>query len=169
MRAAVPLHRLIGKREPFESLTQEAFLNLWRASELLEQLHDALFAGHGLTAPQYNVLRILRGEHPEPLSMQAVARRLVTRAPDLTRLIDRVVAAGWAKREASARDRRSMLVSVTPAGMELMERLEGPLIGMHDRQLGHLSGEELKALIELLEKARAPHERAGETALAEPA
>src|SRR5437762_14094222 len=74
----------------FDSLEQEAFLSLWRTYDRLRALEDELFARFDLTPQQYNALRLLRAEHPEPVPTLALADRLVSRAPDITRLLDKL-------------------------------------------------------------------------------
>src|SRR5690606_18237415 len=84
-------HGGAGKvRGRFDSPEQEAYLNLWRTYDRLRALEDELFARFELTAQQYNALRLLQARHPEPMPTLAVAGRLVSRAPDITRLLDRL-------------------------------------------------------------------------------
>lgn len=146
------------KPSRFDSPQQEAYLNLWRTYDRLRMLEDELFARHDLTAQQYNVLRLLRARHPEPVPTLALARRLVSRAPDITRMLDKLEQHGWIRRERPVENRRQVLVRISPAGIELLDRLEGPVRECHRRQLGHMSGAELKKLILLLRSAREPHE-----------
>jgi MarR family transcriptional regulator, organic hydroperoxide resistance regulator len=144
----------------FDSLEQEAFLNLWRTYDRLKALEEALFAEYGLTAQQYNALRLLRGEHPNPLPTLAVAARLISRAPDITRLIDKLEVRDLVARKREATNRRVVMVAITPAGLTLLETIAQPLAACHRRQLGHLSPSRLRQLIELLAAARQPHEDA---------
>ena len=111
-----------------------------------------------MTAHQYNVLRILRGEHPRALSMSEIGDRLVTRAPDTTRMLDRIVECGLARRDVPSNDRRAVHVSITEEGIRLLKKMDRPLLKCHKRQLGHMSEKELKQMVRLLEKARSPHE-----------
>ncbi|MBX3385583.1 MAG: MarR family transcriptional regulator [Phycisphaeraceae bacterium] len=162
----------IGKREGFDSASQEAYLSLARTASELGGGFAALFRSSGLSESSYNVLRILRGHHPEGIPSQTIGREMVVRVPDVTRLVDRLVRAGLAERERlrldrrgkrvagelpdrSARpDRRCVLVRITPAGLSLLAKLDRPVMALHDRQLGHMSRAELVALIELLGRAR---------------
>jgi DNA-binding MarR family transcriptional regulator len=148
-----------GRR--FDSPEQEAYLALWRTYDRLRAIEDELFAGFGLTAQQYNVLRLLRAEHPYPVPTLSLADKLVSRAPDVTRMFDKLVAVGLAERRRSLRDRRAVLVGLTAVGLALLDEIAGPLRACHERQLGHLSGEQLAALTGLLKAARAPHEPPG--------
>ena len=144
----------------FDSPQQEAFLNLWRTYDRLRMLEDELFARHGLTAQQYNALRLLRAAHPEKVATLHLASRLVSRAPDITRLIDKLAEAGWVERLRLPGDRRSVHVGITPAGIELLRGLSTEVRQCHERQLSHLKPGELKTLTDLLRKAREPHEPA---------
>jgi DNA-binding MarR family transcriptional regulator len=141
----------------FDSSQQEAYLALWRTYDRLRSLEDDLFAGFDLTAQQYNLLRLLRGAH-DPVPTLALAERLVSRAPDITRMLDRLEKDGFISRVRSTSDRRTVLVALTAHGRALLERVAGPLRACHERQLGHLAANELKSLIALLKTARAPHE-----------
>src|ERR1700722_5786214 len=144
----------------FDSAEQEAYLNLWRTYDRLRMLEDELFGGHGLTAQQYNALRLLRGSHPERLPTLAGAARLVARAPAITRMIDRLAERGLVDRERPADNRRVVLVGITAAGLELLRKRDGPVRECNRRQLGHLKPEELAELVRLLRRSRGPHEEA---------
>src|SRR6478752_1237562 len=142
-------------RRRFDSPEQEAYLALWRTYDRLRALEDELFAGFDLTAQQYNLLRLLRAAH-EPIPTLAVAERLVSRAPDITRMLDRLEKDGFISRVRSTSDRRTVLVSLTARGKALLDRIAEPLRACHQRQLGHLAANELKSLIALLKAARQP-------------
>ena len=144
----------------FDSPQQEVYLSLWRTYDRLRMLEDKLFAQHGLTAQQYNALRLLKAEHPSTLPTLALASRLVSHAPDITRLLDRLVDAGLVVRERMADNRRVVQVGITEAGLALLKRLEEPVRRCHKAQLGHLSTEQLRSLVELLRASRSPHEEA---------
>ncbi|QDU18132.1 HTH-type transcriptional regulator MhqR [Urbifossiella limnaea] len=142
----------------FDSPEQEAFLNLWRTYDRLRALEDELFAGFELTPQLYNLLRLLKAARPAAVPTLALADRLVSRAPDVTRMLDKLEARGLVSRVRSVEDRRSVLVEVTDAGLALLARIAAPLRACHARQLGHLSPDDLERLTELLKAARAPHE-----------
>lgn len=146
------------KTSRFDSPQQEAYLNLWRTYDRLRMLEDELFARHDLSAQQYNVLRLLRAKHPEAVPTLILAKRLVSRAPDITRMLDKLEQRGWIERERPAENRRQVLVTITMPGRELLERLDEPVRDCHRRQLGHMSALELKKLTQLLGMARQPHE-----------
>ncbi len=155
--------RTASPRKPrhFDSLEQEVFLNLWRTYDRLRALEDELFGRYELTPQQYNALRLLRGEHPRAVPTLALAARLVSRAPDITRLLDKLERRGLIERDRPAENRRVVRVRVTDAGLALLRSLDTPVGECHDRQLGHLSAEQMRTLAELLRLARAPHEEPG--------
>lgn len=142
----------------FDSLQQEAFLNLWRSYDRLKILEDDLFCQHDLTAQQYNALRLLKAHSPEKVPTLQLAAQLVSRAPDITRLLDRLYARGFIDRERKEANRRTVYVGITEKGLELLTTLTKQVRECHLRQLGHLSPEELKQFTDLLRKARLPHE-----------
>src|SRR5262249_22550317 len=137
------------KKRRFDSLAQEVYLNLWRTYDRLQLIEEELFAGFDLSAQQYNVMRLLRG-HPEGLQTLAVARRLVSRAPDITRILDKLELRGLVRRHRPEDNRRVVLVAITDAGMALLKKLDGPVRECHQRQLGHLSQADQKRLVVLL-------------------
>jgi DNA-binding MarR family transcriptional regulator len=146
------------KTRHFDSPEQEAFLNLWRTYDRLRAYEDELFGRWELTPQQYNALRVLRGNHPHKLATLALAARLVSRAPDITRLLDKLERRGLIERERSAENRRVVRVGITDAGLALLRELDAPVRACHARQLGHLSRGELRALVEMLREVRQPHE-----------
>jgi DNA-binding MarR family transcriptional regulator len=142
----------------FDSLEQEAFLGLWRTYDRLRALEDELFAKYGLTPQQYNALRLLLREHPATIRTLDLGGRLVSRAPDITRMLDKLEQSGLIARDRPADNRRVVRVGITPAGIALLDRLAEPLRDCHTRQLGHLQRKELKSLVAMLQAARLPHE-----------
>jgi DNA-binding MarR family transcriptional regulator len=148
-------------RRRFDSPEQEAFLNLWRTYDRLRQHEDELFSRHDLTPQQYNSLRLLRACWPAKLPTLVLASRLVSRAPDITRLLDRLAERGLIERERLADNRRVVAVGITEAGLRLLDELDEAVRDCHHRQLGHLKPAELKTLVQLLRAARAPHEPPG--------
>jgi DNA-binding MarR family transcriptional regulator len=148
----------VRKGRGFDSLEQEVFLNLWRTYDRLRALEDELFRDHDLTAQQYNALRLLRGARPDGLRTLELAARLVSRAPDITRLLDKLEQRGLIVRVRPPANRREVWVGITERGLALLDELAGPVRACHARQLGHLSAEQLETLTDLLRLARRPHE-----------
>ena len=147
-----------AKTRKFDSLEQEAYLSIWRTFDRLRSFDEALFAEWGLTAQQYNVLRLLQASQPEPMPTLSIAGKLVSRAPDITRMLDKLEESGLIERTRSATDRRAVLVSITPSGNVVLGEIVDKLKDCHEQQLGHLSATELRSLTQLLRKARMPHE-----------
>ena len=145
-------------RRQFDSPQQEGFLSLWRTYDRLRALEDELFGRYDLTPQQYNALRLLAAEHPERLRTLELARRLVSRAPDITRLLDKLQRRGLVDRERPPDNRREVRIGITESGLALLSELREPIRDCHVRQLGHLSRKELGELIGLLRLARGPHE-----------
>jgi DNA-binding MarR family transcriptional regulator len=143
----------IKKAKPFDSLEQEAFLNLARTCDLLASESAAVLKAVGISPPQYNVLRILRGAG-ESLACGEIADRMITRDPDMTRLLDRLEKRGLVSRCREQKDRRVVAARVTDAGLKLLADLDPQILAAHAKQLGHMSGDDLKQLIALLEAAR---------------
>jgi DNA-binding MarR family transcriptional regulator len=142
----------------FDSPEQEAYLHLWRTYDRLRMLEDELFLAHDLTAQQYNALRLLKAEHPATLPTLVLAGKLVSHAPDITRLVDRLEERGLVARQRMQGNRRVVQVGITDAGLALLKDLDQPVRQCHLKQLGHLSPTQLQALVELLRTARRPHE-----------
>jgi DNA-binding MarR family transcriptional regulator len=144
----------------FDSLEQEAFLNLWRTYDRLHLIEEELFGRYELTPQQYNALRLLRGEGDHKLATLVLASCLVSRAPDITRLLDKLEERGLIERERPPDNRRMVLIGLTDRGRNLLAELDDEVRATHARQLGHLSPEELGQFILLLKAARRPHEDA---------
>jgi DNA-binding MarR family transcriptional regulator len=121
---------------------------------------DQLFAKHDLTAQQYNALQLLKAEHPDTLPTLVLASRLVSHAPDITRMLDRLGERNLVRRDRMPDNRRVVQIGITDAGLALLKELEQPVRQCHEQQLGHLPLAQLKTLVELLRAVRRPHEAA---------
>ena len=136
------------------NLPQEAFIALARTGAALSDGLDKILGPQGLSLTQYNVLRILRGAGKAGLCRNEIAQRLITRMPDVTRLLDRMEAAGLVSRVRSTEDRRVVNTTLTKDGRVLVDDLDTEIDQTHKAQLGHLKDTELRTLIELLNRAR---------------
>ncbi len=145
-------------RRRFDSLEQEAYLNLWRTYDRLKAIEEELFAPVGISPQQYNTLRLLKAAAPGALTVQGIGDRLISRAPDMTRLLDRLEERGWVTRTRRSDNRRVVDVAITPAGLGLLDELAPRVKACHRAQLGHLSAGQLESLISLLALARQPYE-----------
>jgi DNA-binding MarR family transcriptional regulator len=148
------LRAQLPQDKPFASLEQEAFLNILRTADHLDQGLAELLKPFGLTPTQYNVLRILRGAGARGLACRELGERMLTHDPDVTRLLDRLERRGLIARRRELHDRRVILTGITAEGLRLLEQLDAPVAELHRRQLGHLDEEQLRALVALLEGAR---------------
>lgn len=142
----------------FDSLEQEVFLGLWRTYDRLKALEDEVFAPYELSAQQYNTLRLLRSAHPGSMPTLVLANRLISRAPDITRLLDRLERRGLLRRDRQQANRRVVEVTITAQGLELLGEIHNSVQECHRRQLGHLDEKALRQLAKLLHRARQPHE-----------
>jgi len=133
---------------------EEAYVALQRTADRLLQGAEATLKPHGLSATQYNVLRILRGAEPDGLPCRDIGERLITHDPDVTRLLDRLERRGLVTRMRTSEDRRVVRTRIMPAGLALLQALDGPIADTHRRQLGHLRDARLQHLLTLLEAAR---------------
>ena len=144
----------LRQTKPFNSLHEEATLNVVRTSAAMTDPMEELLKPHGITMTQYNVLRILRGAEPVGLCRNELRDRMLTRMPDVTRLLDRMEEAGLVARARDNEDRRLVSTRITKAGRKLVDELDAPVAGLHRQRLGHLTTEQLSKLIELLTLAR---------------
>jgi DNA-binding MarR family transcriptional regulator len=144
----------IKQTKPFTSLEQEAMLNIERTAAVLGHGFAEALKPYGVTATQYNVLRILRGAGTHGLCRNEIRDRLIAQVPDVTRLLDRLEEAGLVERERDEGDRRLVTTRISAAGLRLLGQLDAPVSEMHERQLGHLSDRQLRDLIQLLAAAR---------------
>ena len=135
---------------------QIAFLAVVLAGQRLLAQAAERVRSRGLTETQYNVLRILRGAGAAGLDCGEVGERMLTRVPDVTRLLDRLAAAGWVERVRAAEDRRRVVNRITDEGRALLARLDRPVRDLHRAQFADLDGEELATLIRLLERVALP-------------
>ena len=150
--------RAISSRRRFDSIEQAAYLNLWRTYDLLKSYEDRLFGTYDLSAQQYNALRLLKAAHPLRLPTLELGARLVSRAPDMTRMLDRLEVRGLIDRERLPENRRVVQVGITPQGIDLLAELATKVTQCHKQQLGHLTAEEISLLNRLLDRCRQPHE-----------
>ena len=117
------LSRRISQAQ-FADPRQEALLSLLVAANTLKDMMDELCESYRITRPQYNVLRILRGVHPQGHARCEIARRMLDRAPDVTRLVDRLQASGFVKRSRGREDQRQAVTSITAKGLRLLDKMQ---------------------------------------------
>jgi DNA-binding MarR family transcriptional regulator len=148
----------IKQSKPFGTLEEEVFLNLQRTADALTYLLGETLKSAELTPSQYNVLRILKGAGPDGVPCREVSERLVTRDPDVTRLLDRMEARELVSRSRDSRDRRVVLARISERGLRHLDGADKAVAGLLARQLAPLGPGRLAVLNDLLEVAREPRE-----------
>lgn len=144
----------IEQQRPFSSPEEEALLNLLRTADMLQRELQHRTRAWGVTSTQYNVLRILRGAQPDGLTCAAIGSRMITAEPDITRLLSRLKALKLIRQKRDRSDRRVVRTQISPAGLELLRKMD-PEIERGPRELlGHLGPDQLSELTRLLELAR---------------
>jgi len=144
----------IKQGKPFDSLQAEVFLNVVRTADALSRGAEEILKLAGLTHPQYNVLRILRGAGEQGLCCREIAERMISRDPDITRLLDRLERRGLIARRRDSKDRRVITVRIAGAGQKLLKDLHRPMAECNRKLLSHMDESELQKLVDLLEAAR---------------
>jgi DNA-binding MarR family transcriptional regulator len=145
---------LAGKTVKEKGSPEEAaFLDLLRTTDILSRGLVQVLKSEELSPTQYNVLRILRGAAGD-LACGEIGDRMITRDPDITRLLDRLEKRGLISRCRENKDRRTVLTRITPRGLKVLARLDQPIQETHRKQLGHLGRERLRELADLLRLTR---------------
>ena len=144
----------LKQKIPFSSREQEAYLSVLRTADALETQVETKLKEFGLTGTQYNALRILRGAGPEGLPCREIGERMITRDPDITRLLNRLEDRGFVERKRASDDRRVIYGKITAAGLNLLRDMDRPIERQGREMLRHLGRNKLKQLIELLALVR---------------
>jgi MarR family 2-MHQ and catechol resistance regulon transcriptional repressor len=144
----------IKQGKPFGSPQEELWLNLARTTAMASHVVEQGLRQYGLSPTQYNVLRILRGAGPQGLCQYEIGDRLVAQVPDVPRIVDRMEKAGWVQRQRGASDRRIVMASLTPTGLELVDSLDRPIVEMSAGLFAGLKDSQVEMLNELLVTAR---------------
>ena len=153
---AQTIDREIRQTKPFRSLQEQLVLNLMLTTRVVEESWaQYLKRAEGISPSQYNILRILRGARPKAARISEIADRMVTRDPDVTRLVDRLIKQGLARRERDSNDRRVVLVEITGPGLALLSRLDGPAGESTEAAMAGLKPQQLRTLDTLLNEVRA--------------
>jgi len=145
------------KQTKFESLDQEVALNIFVTSYFLRSKHDEIMSKYGLTMPQYNVLRILKGVYPDGHPRCDIISRMIEPAPDVTRIIDRLIKDKLVERFNSDTDKRLSMTRITEKGIKLLEKANPEVKALSSYISSTLSNAEKKTFSDLLEKIYGPH------------
>jgi DNA-binding MarR family transcriptional regulator len=144
----------LKQTRPFRSVRHEASLSIQRTAAVLEHAFETWLKPSGITATQYNVLRILRGAGPDGLCRNEIRERMVRRVPDVTRLLDRLEEQGLIGRGRGGADRRYVNTRITREGLKVLAELDPAVDAFHKQELGHVDEARLKALVDLLATVR---------------
>jgi DNA-binding MarR family transcriptional regulator len=136
----------------------EFYLCLTRTLGTLQREVDDLLKTHGVSEPQYNVLNVLQEAYPESLSCGDIAGKMVSRDPDITRLLDRLERSGFIERRRGSPDRRLVFVKILEPGMQLMDTLRDPVARLQERQFASLQESDIQTFMECLTRVRARNE-----------
>jgi DNA-binding MarR family transcriptional regulator len=141
---------------PATPLEDQLFVAILKTADSLSQQAEQLIKTAGLRPAQYNVLRILRGSGPEGLLCRGISERMISRDPDITRLLDRMEKHKLITRERQTEDRRIIKTRITPGGLKLLKKLDRPVHELHKNQFRHMSPGRLRELAELLNELNTP-------------
>lgn len=132
---------------------EQGFVSIVRVYERLSYNTNTFLKAHGLSGPQYNVLRILRGAGTDGLPCQGIRGRLIASVPDITRLLDRLETAGYVTRaRGEGSDRRVVIARITSAGLDTLSKIDEPILELHREQFSNLTKAEIRQLNDLLNK-----------------
>lgn len=120
------------KQFKFENEKQKAILNIIYTANWISSIQHKIFKKHKITAPQYNVLRILRGKYPDPLTVSSIQERMLDKMSNASRLVDKLVEKNYAERSTCLYDRRQVDVVITEKGQKLLKMIEPELNAFHD-------------------------------------
>lgn len=139
---------------PPANLEERLFLALLKAADALGQEAEQLTKSIGLTGTQYNVLRILRGAGPDGLACRGIGERMISRDPDMTRLLDRMEKGELITRARQKDDRRVVKTQITEEGLRLLQKMDQPMRELHKKQFQHMAAPHMKTLGDLLDALR---------------
>jgi DNA-binding MarR family transcriptional regulator len=144
----------IKQTKPFATLEHEAILGLMRTAAIVDHSMDEMLRPFGITATQFNVLRILRGAGQQGLCGREVGERMITRVPDVPRLLDRMEKAELISRERDPNDRRHVTARITAKGRQILEEVGTTPSNPIEERFRRLPPEQLQMLIEAMDLIR---------------
>ena len=150
----VPIHIELRQSRPFPTFAEAAGVGLLRTAEIVRRAVATAIGTHGITYQQYNVLRILRGAHPEPMPTLEIAARMIEATPGITRLLDRLEAKQLVLRKRCERDRRQVHCWISERGLVLLAELDGPARGALHEGFAGLGEKSTREIGELLDRVR---------------
>jgi DNA-binding MarR family transcriptional regulator len=144
----------LKQTKPFPRRSSEALLSILRTAALLEHQLNEVLRPHGITDLQYNVLRILRGAGPDGWCGREISERLVSKVPDVSRLLDRMEGMQLIRRERDETDRRHVTARITPKGLRVLDEATVPLEAFERERFSHFDAAVLQHLIDGLAEVR---------------
>jgi DNA-binding MarR family transcriptional regulator len=151
------LREELKQTRPFHSAAHEAVISILRTAAVVQRQISQVVEASGVTIQQYNVMRILRGAGESGLPTLAIRDRMIEEAAGITRLLDKLEASGYVRRERSTPDRRQVLCQITPAGLAVLAALDEPVDAVNDVALAQLTPAEQQSLVELLGAVRSSY------------
>ncbi|CAN5550397.1 MarR family transcriptional regulator [soil metagenome] len=142
------------KQTKFKSDIEKAVINLVFTANWLNLRNTQLFKEFGLSPQQFNVLRILRGQHPEPATVNLISIRMLDKSSNASRLVDKLIIKELVERKTCPNDRRAVDILITKKGLEALLKLDSVIKEFHKKLSKNISAEEAKLLNELLNKIR---------------
>ena len=142
------------KQEKFRDIYEKAVLNLFVTTNGIEALVNRFMKEYGITMQQFNVLRILKGQYPNPAPLNLISSRMLDKMSNASRIIDKLVSKELITRTTCPNDRRSVDHLITQKGMELLEKVNEGLYKLYDKKFKNLNKTETEQLNKLLDKFR---------------
>lgn len=141
------------QQKQFQSEQEKVLVNLIFTYNYFQQKFDELLKPFGITPQQYNILRILKGQYPNSITLNNIKSRMLDKNSDVSRIVERMRKKNLLTRKINPANRREVGISITPQGMELLKKIN-PLMKQYHNRIAHMSDDELVALNNLLDKLR---------------
>lgn len=148
------LQQELNMQKAFVAPEEELLVSIIATKARIEEAIVDMLSEYGITRPQFNILRILRGAHPKELTCSAINERLVEKNPDITRLLDRLEDAHFIRRERGIEDRRQVFSMISYEGLSLLKSLDKKMLELEIKMSSSLSGNEIQIMISSMEKMR---------------
>lgn len=142
------------KQKEFKSSFHKVLVNLMYTTKQLDDRQNAIFKKYGILMQHYNVLRIIRGNHPEPVSPGHIIDVMIDKGRDLTRLITKLVTLGLVTRERAEENKRKILISMTDLGLKTLGEIDEELYYFMSRASSCIADEDAEVVSEYLDKIR---------------
>ena len=149
-----PIEDRLKNTKPIENRSERALLNIMHTGSCLRNVANEALKGYDLTDSQYNVLRILRGQQGKPMNLFEIVSRMVHRDSNVSRIVDKLELKGLVERKVDEKNRRRVDITITPAGIELLQSIQPALISSIEATFSALKAEEIELLDTLLNKLR---------------